>query len=119
MRLLAERSALREDAARLLDELGGTVGEVALSLFSMGIRTEQHSCAGDSPVGRYLNAIVRADSRVIRIRITKRWLGLTTHRRWGSTIWVRLPRPVSEFTVLVNRAQAKEAIGVAFEDKQS
>ena len=38
MRLLAERAALREDAARLLDELGGTASEVAVSLHSMGVR---------------------------------------------------------------------------------
>ena len=32
MRVLAERAALREDAARWLDELGGTAGDVAVSL---------------------------------------------------------------------------------------
>jgi len=119
MRLLAQRSALREDAARLLDELGGSVGEVAVSLFSMGIRAGTPSNHRDTPAARYLNAVVGADSRVSRVKVTRRWLALTTHRRWVPRVWVRLPRPVSEFTLLVNRARAKEAAEVAFEDNQS
>ena len=118
MRLLAERSALREDAARLLDELGGTVGEVALSLYSMGIRAREPSNDGDSPAARYLNAVVGADSRVSRVMVTRRWLALTTHDRWGPRIWLRLPRPVREFTVLVDQARTKAATEVALEDNQ-
>ena len=38
MRVLAERAALREDAACLLGELGGTAREVALSLCAFGLR---------------------------------------------------------------------------------
>ena len=52
MGLLAERAALREDAARLLDELGGTVSEVAVSLGSVGIQV-QPSNSHDSPAAGY------------------------------------------------------------------
>ncbi len=44
MRVLAERAALREDAACLLGELGGTAREVGLSL--------SHSGTGASPRGQ-------------------------------------------------------------------
>ena len=37
MRVQAERAALREDAACLLGELGGTAREVALSLCAFGL----------------------------------------------------------------------------------
>ena len=105
MRLFAERAALREDAARLLDELGGTASEVAVSLHSMGVRVWPSS-GGDSPAGRYLHAVLGADTRVKRVKVTKRWLVLKTHRRWRSTIRLRLPQPVREFTILVDAARA-------------
>jgi hypothetical protein len=108
MRLLAERAALREDAARLLDELGGTVSEVAVTLASAGVGVWLSSGA-DCPAARYLHAVVGADTRVTRIRVTKRWLVLKTHQRWGSTIWLRLPDPVREFTISVNRARLDQA----------
>ena len=113
--LLAERSALREDAARLLDELGGSAGAVAVSLYHyVGIGVRGPSRGGDSPLARYLNAVVGADTRVNRVRVTKRWVALTTRRRWGATVWLRLPSPVREFTVLFGRVRANEAPGVAF-----
>ena len=105
MRLLAERAALREDAAGLLDELGGTASEVAVSLHSMGIRVWLSS-AGDSPAARYLHAVVGADNQVKGVKVTKRSLVLKTHRRWRSTIRLRLPDPVREFTILVDAARA-------------
>ena len=115
MHPLAGRSALREDAARLLDELGGSAGAVAVSLYHyMGIGVRVPAGGGDSPLARYLNAVVGADTRVNRIRVTKRWVALTTRRRWGAMVWLRLPRPVREFTVLSDRARANEALGVAF-----
>jgi hypothetical protein len=121
MRLLAGRAALHEDAARLLDELGGTVTEVAVTLASMGVGVWLSSGA-DSPTARYLHAVVGADCRVKRVRVTNGWLVLTTHRRWGSTIWLRLPDPVREFTSSVHRArpdQADEVTEVPFEGDQS
>src|ERR1700758_813356 len=86
-RLLAERAALREDAARLLDELGGTAGDVAVSLHFGGVRTRASSADACS-VARYLHAVMGADTRVARIRVTKRWLAVRTNRRWWSTVWV-------------------------------
>jgi hypothetical protein len=108
MRLLAERATLRENAARLLDELGGTADEVAMSLHSMGIRV-QPSKGGDSPAARYLHAVVGADVQVKHIRVTKRWLLLRTHRRWCSTIRLRLPHPVTEFTISIHRTRPDPA----------
>jgi hypothetical protein len=102
MRLFAERAALREDAARLIDELGGTASEVAVTLHSMGVRP---SSGGDSQAARYLHAVLGADTQVKRVRVTKRWLVLTTHRRWRSRICLHLPRPVREFTLSVDRAR--------------
>jgi hypothetical protein len=104
MRLLAERAALREDAARLLDELGGTASEVAMSLHSMGVGVRSSS-GDDSPAARYLQAVVGADTRVKGIRVTKRRLVLKTHRRWCSTVRLRLPHPVKEFTISFHTAQ--------------
>jgi hypothetical protein len=102
MRLFAERAALREDAARLIDELGGTASEVAVTLHSMGVRP---SSGGDSPAARYLHAVLGADTQVKQVRVTKRWLMLKTHRRWRSRICLRLPRAVREFTLSVDPAQ--------------
>jgi hypothetical protein len=118
MRLLAERAALREDAARLLDELGGTASEVAVSLHSMGIRVRTSS-GGDSPAARYLHAVLGADTQVRRVRVTERWLVLKTHRKWRSTIRLRLPHPVREFTISVDAARADEVTEVPFEGDQS
>jgi len=118
MRLLAERAALREDAARLLDELGGTATEVAVSLHWMGIRVSTTGGA-DSPAARYLHAVVGADAQVRSVKVTKRWLVLKTHRRWRSTIRLRLPHPVREFSILVDAARADEVTEVPFEGDQS
>jgi hypothetical protein len=48
MHLRAERAALREDATRLIDDLGGTVHEVTTSLGCVGIRVRP-SDPDDSP----------------------------------------------------------------------
>jgi hypothetical protein len=104
MRLFVERAGLREDAARLLDELGGTASEVAVTLHSMGVRVRPSSGA-DSPTARYLHAVLGADTQVKRVTVTNRWLVLKTHRRWRSRILLRLPQPVREFTLSVDRAR--------------
>jgi hypothetical protein len=69
MGLLAERAALREDASRLLDELGGTAHEVEVSLGCIGIQVRR-SNPNDSPPARYLHAVIGADNRV-RQRLTE------------------------------------------------
>jgi hypothetical protein len=117
-RLLAERAALREDAARLLDELGGTAGDVAVSLYLVGVRARA-SKADPCSVARYLHAVMGADTRVKRIRVTKRWLAVKTNRRWWSTVRVRLPHPVREFGVSVDRTGPDEPAEVPFEDNQA
>ena len=104
MLLLTERAALREDAATLLGELGDTVSEVAAALGSLGVQVLPSS-AGGPPVARYLHAVIGADDRVQRVTVTKRWLVLKTHRRWWSTIWLRLPKPVRGFTISVDAAR--------------
>jgi hypothetical protein len=117
MRLRAERAALREDAARLLDELGGTAGEVALSLRSMGVRVGPSS-GGDSPAASYLHAVMGGDLQVERVRVTKGWLVLKTHQWWSPTIRLRLPRPVTAFAVSVDAARPNEATEVPYEGNQ-
>jgi hypothetical protein len=104
MGLLTERAALREDAATLMGELGDTVSEVATSVGSLGVQVLPTS-AGGSAVARYLHAVVGADDRVKRVTVTKRWLVLKTYRRWWSTIRLRLPQPVREFTLSVDAAR--------------
>ncbi len=119
MRLLAERADLREDAARLLDELGRTASEVAVTLHSMGVRP---SSGGDSPAARYLHAVLGTDTQVKHVKVTKRSLVVKTHQRWRSTIRLRLPQPVREFTILVDAARAAEVTEMAevpFEGDQS
>jgi hypothetical protein len=101
---LRERAALREDAATLLGELGDTVSEVATALGSLGVQVLP-SRASDSPVARYLHAVVGADDRVKRVTLTRRWLVLKTYRRWWPTIRLRLPDPVREFTLSVDAAR--------------
>ena len=114
MRVRAERAVLREDATRLLDELGATALEVAASLYSLGVKACPSS-AGDPPVARYLHAVVGADSRVRRMKVTRGWLALETHRRRRATIWVRLPDPVREFTVMLDRARPRETSEIPYE----
>jgi hypothetical protein len=118
MRAMAERAVLREDATRLLDELGGTASEVAGSLYSLGLNARP-STAGDPPVARYLHAVVGADSRVRRITVTRGWLALETHRRRRATIWLRLPHPVREFTIMVERNRPREASELPYEGNQA
>jgi hypothetical protein len=48
MRAMAERAVLREDATRLLDELGRSASEVAASLYSVGVKARPSS-VGDPP----------------------------------------------------------------------
>jgi hypothetical protein len=63
MRVLAERAALREDAACLLGELGGTAREVAVSLCAFGLRGLV-SQSGEPSVSSYICVVVSADPRV-------------------------------------------------------
>jgi hypothetical protein len=108
MHLLAERAALREDAATLLSELGGTASEVGVSLGALGVRIRPSS-GSDSPPARYLHAVVGADTRVKQIRVTKRWLKIQTHRKGWSTIRLRLPRPVRQFVASLDGAGLGQA----------
>ncbi len=96
MRAQAERAALREDAACLLGELGGTAREVALSLCAFGLRGTA-SGPGEPSVASYIHVVVSPDTRVKRVRLTHGWLVLTTHHWWSPSIWLRLPRPIREF----------------------
>jgi hypothetical protein len=118
MRLLAERAALREDAARLLGELGGTASEVAVSLCALGVPVRASS-SGDSPAARYLNAVVGADTLVKCVRITKRWMVIKTQRRLWPTIWLRLPHPVREFTLSIEGVRPNETTEVPYEGNQA
>jgi hypothetical protein len=99
--VLDERAALRADAATLLDELGDTVSEVAVSLGFLGGQV-QPSGVDDSLAARYLHAVIGADNRVRRVKVTKRRLVLQTHRRWWPTICLPLPDPVRRFTASVD-----------------
>lgn len=114
MVLRSERAALRGDAVRLLDELGASAGEVACSLYLAGAAQPRLNSA-EPPATRYLHAVVGADSRVQTMTVTKRWLVMRTHRRWRSTVRVRLPRPVRDFTSAVDRVRAREATGLKLE----
>jgi hypothetical protein len=96
MRVLAERAALREDAACLLGELGGTAREVALSLCAFGLRGTV-SGSGEPSVASYIYVVVSADTRVKRVRLSSGWLVLKQHQWWSPSIWLRLPRPIREF----------------------
>ena len=96
MRVLAERAALREDAACLLGELGGTAREVARSLCAFGLRGSV-SGSGEPSVASYIYVVVSADTRVKRVRLTSGWLVLKQHQWWSPSIWLRLPRPIREF----------------------
>jgi hypothetical protein len=96
MRRLTERASLREDAAGLLGELGGTASEVAATLCSVGLH-DRTSSASQCAVARYLHAVMGPDSRVKRAHVRKNWLVVTTTERWRPGIWLRLPPPVREF----------------------
>ncbi len=102
MRVLAERAALREDAACLLGELGGTAREVAVSLCVFGL-PGLVSRSGEPSVSSYIYVVVSADTRVKRVRLSSRWLVLKPYQRWSPSIWLRLPRPVREFIASAGR----------------
>jgi hypothetical protein len=102
MRVLAQRAALREDAASLLGELGGTAREVALSLCAFGLFSPA-SGSGGSPVASYVCVVVSADARVKRVRLTHGWLVLKPQQWWSPSIRLRLPRPVREFMASAGR----------------
>jgi hypothetical protein len=92
MRVQAERAALRDDAACLLGELGGTAREVALSLHAFGLPSPASS-SGRCIIASYIYVVVSADTRVKRVRLSSRWLVLKPHQWWSPSIWLRLPRP--------------------------
>jgi hypothetical protein len=117
MRVLEERAALRADAATLLDELGDTASEVAVSLGSLGIQVRP-SGVDESLAARYLHAVVGADNRVKRVKVTNRSLVLQTHRRWWPTIWLPLPNPVRNFTDSMDKARTIEATEVPLQGHQ-
>ncbi len=108
MRAQAERAALREDAAGLLGELGGTAREVALSLCAFRLRGTA-SGSGEPSVASYIHVVVSADTRVKRVRLTSGWLVLKQHQWWSPSIWLRLPRPIREFIA----SAGGEALGAA------
>jgi hypothetical protein len=117
MGLLSERAALREDAARLLEELGGTVGEVACSLYVVGIRAL--SCNfGESPAELYLKAVVGADPRVVATIVTKRSLVMKTASTWSPAVRVSLPRPVRQFVSATNRSRCRFATEIRLDDEE-
>ena len=104
MRVLAGRAVLREDVARLLDELGGTPSEVAASLsYYMGTGFCRPYRRQDDPLARYLHAVIGADTRVREVRVLKRWVALSTRPGWGAVIWLRLPAPVRRFSIVFVR----------------
>jgi hypothetical protein len=96
MRVLVERAALREDAASLLGELGGTAREVALSLCTSGPRGVASS-SGRPSVASYVCVVMNADARVKRVRLTRGWLVLKPQQWWSPSVRLRLPRPIREF----------------------
>jgi hypothetical protein len=114
----AERGVLREDAARLLGELGGTAGEVAYALYLTGVRVPRAASGQPSTVS-YLHAVMGGDPRVSQVTVTKRWLIIRTPHRWRSIIRVRLPRAVRLFTASVDRPRAQGTIVVRVEDESS
>jgi hypothetical protein len=113
-----ERCVLREDAARLLGELGGTVGEVACALYLTGVRVPRAASAPPSTVS-YLHAVMGGDPRVSQVTVTKRWLIIRTSRRRRSIVRVPLPRAVRLFTASVDRPRAERAVVVRVEDESS
>lgn len=118
MRVLTQRAKLREDVETLLAELGGTAWEVAGSLRSMGVRVGI-STPDDSPAARYLHAVLGADYRVKQVRVTKRSVVLRTHRRWRSTMRLRLPSPVRVYSGLVCKPTTGEGADAPFEGNQA
>jgi hypothetical protein len=108
MHLRDERAALREDAATLLYELGGTADEVGVSLGALGVRMRP-SEGSDSPAARYLQAVVGADTRVKQVTVTKGWLKIQTHRKGWARIRLRLPYPVRQFVTSLDEARLGEA----------
>jgi hypothetical protein len=103
MRLLPERASLREDAASLLDELGGTASEVAATLCSMGLH-DGTSSPSHAAVARYVHAVMGSDSRVKQAHVRRTWLVVTTTWRWWPHIWLRIPPPVREFMASADAA---------------
>ena len=97
----------------MLDELGGTAGDVAVSLYLIGVRARAANTDG---FGGQVRPRRRGGIRVKRIRVTKRWLALKTPRRWWSTVWVRLPRPVREFSLSVDQTRPGGPAKVPFEE---
>jgi hypothetical protein len=95
VRALAGRAALREDAACLLGELGGTAREVAVSLCVFGL-PGLVSRSGEPSVSSYIYVVVSADTRVKRVRLTSGWLVLKQQQWWSPSVRLRLPRPIRE-----------------------
>jgi hypothetical protein len=97
--------------------MGGSPAEVVLFMTSMGVRIYPAS-AGDSPLARYLYAVIGPDMRVKRVKVTKGWLALRTHRWWWSTIWLRLPDPVRQLVAAVEHGPDDDETEVPFAGNQ-
>lgn len=114
----SQRAMLRDDAARLLGELGGTAGEVACTLYLVGA-SAPGTAARQPSAPRYLHAIMGGDPRVEHVTVTGRSVIIKTHRRWHPTIRVRLPRPVRQFTETVDRPRPLPTVILSLDDEQS
>jgi hypothetical protein len=101
MSIWAERTALREEVAILLAELGGTGGEVAAFLSAMGVQVRS-STPADSPAARYLHAVIGADTRVEEVKVARRRVTLRTSHRIWRTVRLRLPDPVRDFVASID-----------------
>ncbi len=92
----SERATVRRQTAELLGTLGDTPSRVAATLAAAGVRgtpANSRECA----IAVYLDAVVRADSRVRGVKVCKSEVLVERTGWWRRSVVVPLPTAVRQF----------------------
>ncbi len=97
-----ERSALTGQTMRLLRDLGPDVDAVRARLEALGVTGTPGSESGCA-VARYLNAVMRPDSRLSSVLVGTDAVTVVVERWWARSVVVQLPAAVRSFVFRFDR----------------
>jgi hypothetical protein len=99
---MSERSQLRGQLNKLLNNLGSTDADIAATLSFAGVKGIPGS-SRDSAMARYLNAVVAFDPRVAAVSVTSTRIAVACRHWWVRDLIMPTPPSVSSFLVRFDR----------------
>ena len=103
------RSQLREQLDALLNNLGSTDDDIALTLSFAGVKGVPGSSRG-SAMARYLNAVVAFDPRIASISITSSRVAVICTHWWVRDVIIPTPPCVSSFLIRFDRRDVADLL---------